>query len=183
MNLKSKTIVKYKLYDEIYLYQYTNDIDIIANALSRYGSIEEAYEFLTLVKEYYNDNDYNQKIKLIEKLSDYYKAKGKDPEHDLEFAGIRYDEIRENSVFNEFVELMKEKNGVNKGAQCAFNTIYANPLTNRPTQFCIRVDEPDGSTRTILIDPNDNEQQKLYARVCERVKSKSNSMALNDRDL
>lgn len=84
-------LTQFMTYDEILDFQYNGDMKVIANALSRWSSKEEAYELLTKIKTNSFDSfeDENERRKIYKELNNYYKKlTGKNLYDDLEFAMI-----------------------------------------------------------------------------------------------
>lgn len=123
-------LTKFMTNEEILKFQYTGDMEYIAQALTRYGTEEEAYELLTKIKttDFYDlgdeENGENKRA-VYKKLNDYYiKANGKNIYDDLEMAAIidsaslewnfYYDEIMLKSIesFEETIKNEFIKNGI-----------------------------------------------------------------------
>lgn len=84
-------LAQFMIEDEILDFQYSGNIDIIANALSKFGSKEEVYELLTKIKTNkfeVGEGEEDRKI-IYKQLNNYYKKlTGKNLYDDLEFAMI-----------------------------------------------------------------------------------------------
>ena len=109
-------LTRFMTYEEILSFQYSGDMQYIAQALSRYGTEEDAYELLTKIKKTnFNevwDKENLESIKTIySKLNDYYiKLTGKNIYDDLEMIAI----ISGNSLegeFNDDEKLIKREKG------------------------------------------------------------------------
>ena len=87
-------LTKFMTNEEILKFQYTGNMEYIAQALTRYGTEEEAYELLTKIKatdfdDLGDEENGENKREVYKKLNDYYiKANGKNIYDDLEMAAI-----------------------------------------------------------------------------------------------
>ena len=109
-------LTQFMTYEEILSFQYSGDMKYIAQALSRYGTEEEAYELLTKIKktnfsEVWDEENFESIKTIYSKLNNYYiKLTGKNIYDDLEMIAI----IIGNSLageFNDDEKLIKREKG------------------------------------------------------------------------